>query len=454
MTARIWSSMAAWSCAQLSRRDRGPAARLCLGDRPGDMRVSPRRAEQQSARPDELLVEALKRARAKVIGAAPNYDPDPCRARSTACSSWRASPMSISTCISTLGQFARRDGHPPGGCELDREMQAWAAASRSATHVQAFPHHAAGRSALTGAADRRCRRGGDRCCRDRAVHDGARPGIQRRGAWPAPEPAGRARGELLAAPTNNVLNPFTPFGDGSCCAWLQPAGQCLPELAGKAGCGCFAMLTERSAHADEPAGLRTEGRQPGGYRGAGRDDAAGAGRRGDRSGLPAWRSSGAGAADGDAAARRGCIVPPAPRGGKEETRQRCRASFASLMKSNRIFGGRFHRSLAPGRRRCCCARGDGLVVALVRRRARLAATIAWSAMTDLRGHGRIEVPPPEPALTMDRLVQDCPRAAGSPASAAPVHIVGNSAGGYVAQNLAMASPELVHSLMLFGSRRG
>src|SRR4051812_20339256 len=34
------------------------------------------------------------------------------------------------------------------------------------------------------------------------------------------------------------------------------------------------------------------------------------------------------------------------------------------------------------------------------------------------------------------------------------HIVGNSAGGYVGQNLAMASPERVRSLMLFGSTPG
>jgi pimeloyl-ACP methyl ester carboxylesterase len=35
-----------------------------------------------------------------------------------------------------------------------------------------------------------------------------------------------------------------------------------------------------------------------------------------------------------------------------------------------------------------------------------------------------------------------------------VHIVGNSAGGYVAQNLAMTSPDRVQSLTLFGSTPG
>jgi pimeloyl-ACP methyl ester carboxylesterase len=72
---------------------------------------------------------------------------------------------------------------------------------------------------------------------------------------------------------------------------------------------------------------------------------------------------------------------------------------------------------------------------------------------DLRGHGQSQVPPPDAPLTMARLVQDvrelmdhleCPRA----------HLVGNSAGGYVAQNLAMQSPERVMSLCLLGSTPG
>jgi pimeloyl-ACP methyl ester carboxylesterase len=72
---------------------------------------------------------------------------------------------------------------------------------------------------------------------------------------------------------------------------------------------------------------------------------------------------------------------------------------------------------------------------------------------DLRGHGQSHVPASEPPLTIDRLVQDvhelmdelgCIRA----------HFVGNSAGGYVAENLAMQSPERVASLCLFGSTPG
>jgi 3-oxoadipate enol-lactonase len=72
---------------------------------------------------------------------------------------------------------------------------------------------------------------------------------------------------------------------------------------------------------------------------------------------------------------------------------------------------------------------------------------------DLRGHGESQVPPTESRLTMDRLVQDV-RELLDHLGCGAVHIVGNSAGGYVAQNLAMQSPELVRSLMLFGSTPG
>jgi 3-oxoadipate enol-lactonase len=72
---------------------------------------------------------------------------------------------------------------------------------------------------------------------------------------------------------------------------------------------------------------------------------------------------------------------------------------------------------------------------------------------DLRGHGNSPVPSPEDELTLERLVADvaelmdhidCPSA----------HIVGNSAGGYLGQQLAMNQGERVRSLMLFGSTPG
>jgi pimeloyl-ACP methyl ester carboxylesterase len=72
---------------------------------------------------------------------------------------------------------------------------------------------------------------------------------------------------------------------------------------------------------------------------------------------------------------------------------------------------------------------------------------------DLRGHGKSAVPPVPPPLTMERLVQDTAELIdhlGLPSA----HIVGNSAGGYIGQQLAMTSPERVTSLMLFGSTPG
>jgi pimeloyl-ACP methyl ester carboxylesterase len=73
---------------------------------------------------------------------------------------------------------------------------------------------------------------------------------------------------------------------------------------------------------------------------------------------------------------------------------------------------------------------------------------------DLRGHGESQVPPPDPPLTLARLVQDVRELLAHLNLHAPVHVVGNSAGGYIAQTLAMESPERVRSLILFGSTPG
>jgi 3-oxoadipate enol-lactonase len=72
---------------------------------------------------------------------------------------------------------------------------------------------------------------------------------------------------------------------------------------------------------------------------------------------------------------------------------------------------------------------------------------------DLRGYGGSAIPSADQPLTLERLVADvedlmdhldCPNA----------HIVGNSAGGYLAQQLALHQGERVRSLMLFGSTPG
>ena len=72
---------------------------------------------------------------------------------------------------------------------------------------------------------------------------------------------------------------------------------------------------------------------------------------------------------------------------------------------------------------------------------------------DLRGHGESDVPSEKPALVMDRLVADVAELLDH-LGCKSAHIVGNSAGGYVAQNLAMKTPGRVSSLMLFGSTPG
>jgi pimeloyl-ACP methyl ester carboxylesterase len=72
---------------------------------------------------------------------------------------------------------------------------------------------------------------------------------------------------------------------------------------------------------------------------------------------------------------------------------------------------------------------------------------------DLRGHGESDVPAPEIGLSMARFVLDVAElmdALGVKAA----HIVANSAGGYLAQQLAITAPDRVLSLCLFGSTPG
>jgi 3-oxoadipate enol-lactonase len=72
---------------------------------------------------------------------------------------------------------------------------------------------------------------------------------------------------------------------------------------------------------------------------------------------------------------------------------------------------------------------------------------------DLRGHGASSVPAPTSPLTMERLVQDVVELMDR-LGVQSAHVVGNSAGGYIGQNLAMVAPERVRSLALFGSTPG
>jgi 3-oxoadipate enol-lactonase len=72
---------------------------------------------------------------------------------------------------------------------------------------------------------------------------------------------------------------------------------------------------------------------------------------------------------------------------------------------------------------------------------------------DLRGHGGSQIPPAEQELTLDRLVLDVVELLDHLGCEA-AHVVGNSAGGYLGQQVAMTRPERVTSLSLFGSTPG
>src|SRR5499427_256075 len=72
---------------------------------------------------------------------------------------------------------------------------------------------------------------------------------------------------------------------------------------------------------------------------------------------------------------------------------------------------------------------------------------------DLRGHGGSEIPPADCVFTLERLVRDVAELMDH-LGCASAHIVGNSADGYLGQQLAMNQGARVRSLMLFGSTPG
>ena len=72
---------------------------------------------------------------------------------------------------------------------------------------------------------------------------------------------------------------------------------------------------------------------------------------------------------------------------------------------------------------------------------------------DLRGHGLSQIPPPDQAFSLAHLVGDVLELLDREAPGA-VHVVGNSAGGYVAQRLAIEHPGRVRRLRSMAPRRG
>jgi len=72
---------------------------------------------------------------------------------------------------------------------------------------------------------------------------------------------------------------------------------------------------------------------------------------------------------------------------------------------------------------------------------------------DLRGHGASHLPAPDEQFSLGRLVQDALEVLDR-VGAKQAHIVGNSAGGYVAQRIAIEHPERALSLATYGSTPG
>ncbi len=75
------------------------------------------------------------------------------------------------------------------------------------------------------------------------------------------------------------------------------------------------------------------------------------------------------------------------------------------------------------------------------------------ARMDLRGHGHSQKPRPEEPFSLDQLVGDAARLIDI-LGCGSAHVVGNSAGGYVAQQLAIRHPEKVRTLALYGATPG
>lgn len=72
---------------------------------------------------------------------------------------------------------------------------------------------------------------------------------------------------------------------------------------------------------------------------------------------------------------------------------------------------------------------------------------------DLRGHGKSSVPATDKPFSIDRLVDDA-RELMTHLGIEAADVTANSAGGYVAQNLALQAPSMVKSLALVGSTPG
>ena len=213
------------------------------GGRPGAVRVRPGRVDQRTGEPIGNVVTALERG-AAVVGGAPGYDPDHAgqirrifelareRMTATSTSTSMSAPAPTRWTSDLVCEFTERHGY--GG--------------------RVAIGHGTKYSLLPPARLRDPRRP---ACVGRGRSDGA-PRDRPLRHWPASGPRRRSRGVADAnaliecgancsLSTNNVLNPFTPFGD---CSLIRIANLYAnvvqrgneDELA-----ECFEMLTRRAA---------------------------------------------------------------------------------------------------------------------------------------------------------------------------------------------------------------
>ena len=423
--------------------------------------VFPQEGLTDNPRSDALLVEGLKRG-AKVIGAAPNYDPDHAGQIHRVFDLAREFDVDIDMHLNSGNSPDEMDIHLV--CELTEKYRLGGRVAvghmcKLSTMPLADLRALARRIADAGVAVT-VLPATELFMMGRDQEYNVRRGV-------ADVNLLVEHGVNCSLSTNNVLNPFTPFGDALAAADGESAGQRLPDQRAAAAARVLRHADRAVGTADEPEGLRDQGRQSRGYRGAGRDD-AGAGGGGD---LPP--------AGGVQARQRTVTRPRQNCTGQNDALRSAAASnlgdmrpFTRLLAAarnemettvsklprqrrqpHRLHDRRLHRSVATAGDASAAARRDGIVEALVCRGAAAVPPLSRGAHGPARPR-RIAGAAAGTAAVDGPAGAGRARTARSSRIAAPVHVVGNSAGGYLAQNLAMASPERVRSLMLFGSTPG
>ena len=255
--------------------------------------VFPQEGLTNNPRADALLVEGLKRG-AKVIGAAPNYDPDHAGQIHRVFDLAREFDVDIDMHLDSGNSPDEMDIHLV--CELTEKYRLGGRVAvghmcKLSTMPLADLRALARRIADAGVAVT-VLPATELFMMGRDQEYNVRRGV-------ADVNLLVEHGVNCSLSTNNVLNPFTPYRRCVAAADGESAGQRVPDQRAGAAARVLRHADRAVGAADEPEGLRHQGRQSRGYRGAGRDD-AGAGGGGD---LPSAGGVQAREAHGDAAAR-------------------------------------------------------------------------------------------------------------------------------------------------------